>query len=205
MKLHLGAARFATMIAFTLWGVGLGPPAATAQPKFEIKTIAEKKVKDLPSGPLYWRLETFPTLKEAQAAAGATSLAADVAGKSWLLTLGPAGGSTPGASKLAEIGPLPPVKASEYLLRLNHSGGPPGAKTPVHTHPGSEAFYVLTGKLTQRTPAGVEQVETGQSIAGHGGADAPMEVSSSGTSDLNALVLFLVDASKPFSTPAKMK
>jgi hypothetical protein len=32
----------------------------------------------------------------------------------------------------------------------------------------------------------------------------PMEVSSSGTSDLNALVMFVVDATKPFSTPATM-
>jgi hypothetical protein len=32
----------------------------------------------------------------------------------------------------------------------------------------------------------------------------PMEVSSSGTSDLNALVMFVVDATKPFSSPATL-
>jgi hypothetical protein len=32
----------------------------------------------------------------------------------------------------------------------------------------------------------------------------PMEVSSSGTTDLNALVMFVVDATKPFSSPATM-
>jgi len=31
-----------------------------------------------------------------------------------------------------------------------------------------------------------------------------MEISSSGTGELNALVMFLVDASKPFSSPATM-
>jgi hypothetical protein len=31
-----------------------------------------------------------------------------------------------------------------------------------------------------------------------------MEVSSSGTSDLNALVMFVVDVTQPFSTPATM-
>ena len=36
---------------------------------------------------------------------------------------------------------------------------------------------------------------------GHG-ADMPMEVFSSGTSDLNALVMFAVDATRPFSSPA---
>jgi hypothetical protein len=31
-----------------------------------------------------------------------------------------------------------------------------------------------------------------------------MEVSSSGSSDLNALVMFIVDATQPFSAPATM-
>jgi hypothetical protein len=32
-----------------------------------------------------------------------------------------------------------------------------------------------------------------------------MEVSSSGDVDLNALVMFVVDATRPFSTPAKLE
>jgi hypothetical protein len=32
----------------------------------------------------------------------------------------------------------------------------------------------------------------------------PMEVSSSGSGDLAALVMFVVDAAKPFSSPATM-
>ena len=39
---------------------------------------------------------------------------------------------------------------------------------------------------------------------GHG-ADMAMEVSSSGDVDLNALVMFVVDATRPFSTPAKFE
>jgi hypothetical protein len=38
---------------------------------------------------------------------------------------------------------------------------------------------------------------------GHG-AGTPMVVFSSGTTDLDQLVMFVVDASKPFSTPAKL-
>lgn len=129
--------------------VALVPPTAAAQPKFEIKSVAEKKLKQLPAGPLYWRIENFPTLAQAQAAADETSLAAEVSGKVWLFTLGAKGGATPGASKVAEIGPVPPIVAPEYLLRINRAGGPPEAKTPVHTHPGSEAFYVLAGRLGQ--------------------------------------------------------
>lgn len=176
---------------------------AIAQQKFVVKPVVEKKVKQLPAGPLYWHLYNFPTLDQAQAAAGPTSLAAEVAGKVWLFTLGPQGSATPGGTRVAEIGPVLPVNASEYLLRINHAGGPPGAKTAVHTHPGSEVFYVLAGRLGQRTSHGVSHAEAGQSMNGHG-PDTPMEVFSSGTTDLDQLVMFVVDAARPFSSPAKL-
>jgi hypothetical protein len=47
-------------------------------------------------------------------------------------------------------------------------------------------------------------LEAGQSTPGHG-ADTPMEVASSGTADLDQLVMFLVDATRPFSSPAKFE
>jgi hypothetical protein len=182
-------------------GVLLPLSPASAQ-KFEIKPVAEKRLKQLPAGALYWRIENLPTLAQAEAAAGPTSLAAEAAGRVWLFTLGPKGGATRGGSKVVEIGPVPPINAPEYLLRINRAGGPPGAKTSVHTHPGSEAFYVLTGRVGQRTPHGVTYADASQSMNGHG-ADTPMEVFSSGTSDLDQLVMFVVDATKPFSSPAR--
>jgi hypothetical protein len=183
-------------------GLLLSPSAVLAQ-KFEIKPVAEKKISQLPAGPLFWRIENFPTLTQAEAAAGPTGLAAEVAGKVWLFTLGAKGGSSSGGSAVAEIGPVPPISAPEYLLRINNTGGPPGVKTPVHTHAGSETFYVLTGQLSQKSPHGESHVDAGQSMPGHG-PGMPMEVSSSGTSDLNALVMFVVDATQPFSSPATM-
>lgn len=80
---------------------------------------------------------------------------------------------------MAEIGPVPPITAPEYLLRINKTGGPPGVKTPVHTHPGSETFYVLTGQLGQKTPHGESHVDAGQSMLGHD-PGTPMKVYSSG-------------------------
>jgi hypothetical protein len=116
--------------AISLGAIGLLSSAqavAQAEPKFVIKPVAEKKLKELPAGPLYWRVETFATLAQAQAAEGATSLAAEVAGKIWLFTLGQKGGATSGGNKVVEIGPVPAISASEYLLRINHAGGPPPA------------------------------------------------------------------------------
>ena len=195
------------LAALPLFAITLVLPtsAATAQQKFVINPIAERKVQQLPAGPLYWHVENFPTLAAAQAAAGPTSLAAEAAGKIWLFTLGAKGAPTRGGgSKVVEIGPVPPISAPEYLLRINNAGGPPGARTSAHTHPGAEAFYVLSGRLGQKTPHGISHVEAGQTMPGHG-ADTKMEVFSSGTSDLNALVMFVVDASKPFSSPAKFE
>ena len=195
------------IMALALWS-GLAllpfPPAASAQGKFTVKPIAEKKLSRLPAGPLYWRIESFPTLAQARAAEDPVSLAAEVAGKAWLVTLGGKDGRTAGASKVAEIGPVPTVTAGEYLLRLNEATASPGAKTKVHTHPGSETFYVLRGGLSQKTPEGAKQVEAGKAMLGHV-ADTPMEVSSTGAGDLDALVMFVVDAARPFSSPASFK
>jgi quercetin dioxygenase-like cupin family protein len=150
---------------------------------------------------LYWRIENFPALPQAQAAAGPHSLAVESAGKAWLFTLGPAGGATPGASKVTEVGPIPRVTAAQYLLRINEASGTPGSITPIHTHPGSEAFYVLAGEQSIKGAHGTMRVRPGQAEAGHG-ADQAMQVSSSGATDLLALVMFVVDANRPFSSPA---
>jgi len=174
-----------------------------AQQALVVKPLAEKKVAELPAGPLFWRLENFPTLADAQAAAGPTGLAAESAGKVWLFTLAAAGGSSAGGIKVTEVGPLPKVVATQYLLRINEASGPPGSTTTVHTHPGSEAFFVLAGEQSINTPQGMIKAKAGQPETGPGG-DTPLQVSSSGSTDLHAVVMFVVDVTKPFSSPAKL-
>jgi hypothetical protein len=206
MKFGISDTQRAVVLAFSLFAMGplLLPSMAQAQAQFVVMPVVEKKIEQLPAGTLYWQLENFPTLAEAQAAAGPTAMAAEVEGKVWLFTLGPQGSSTHGGNKVVEIGPVTPITAPEYLLRINHAVAPSGTKTAVHTHAGSEAFYVLAGQLSQKTPQGVSQVEVGQTMPGRG-PDTPMEVSSSGATELHALVMFIVDATKPFSTPAHME
>ncbi len=193
----------------------LGPSVRAADTPYVVKPIAEMKVEQLPKGPLYWRVESFPTLDQAKTAAteyrwnpdtvsydGWPSLTAEVAGKAWLFTLGPKGATTPGGTKVAEIGPVPSITAPEYLLRVNYGTGPPGAETPVHSHFGSEAFYVIAGKLGQKTPHGTNYVEAGHSMNGQM-AGMTMQVFNAGTTDLSAFIMFVVDATEPFSVPAK--
>ena len=211
--------RFAVILALSFLGLGVlsALSQVAAQARYIVQPVAEMKVKQLPKGELFWRVESFPTLEKAKAAAppyrwnpdtvsydGLPSLTAEVAGKAWLFTLGPKGGATAGGAEVAEIGPVPPLSAPEYLLRVNYGHGPPGATTPVHSHFGSEAFYVVAGRLGQRTPQGVMNVEAGHSMNGHA-AGMTMEVFNSGTTELTALIMFVVDATKPFSEPAKFE
>ncbi len=98
-------------------GPCLLPSAAVAQTPLVITMLAEKKVAELPPGQLFWRIESFTTCGQAQTAAGTWALVAESAGKVWLFTLGPAGGSSVGGTKVAEVGPIPRVIAPQYLLR----------------------------------------------------------------------------------------
>ena len=176
---------------------------ASAQQPLVIRPLVERQVADLPPGPLVWRIENYPSRADAETAAGPWSLVAEAAGKVWLFTLGATGGSSHGGAKVAEVGPIARVPASRFLLRINEASGPPGSVTPVHSHPGSEAFYVLAGEQSIRGAHGTMVVKAGQPEAGHGPAMA-MQVSSSGSADLQSLVMFVVDADQPFSTPATL-
>lgn len=208
-------ARFAIVVLSLSAGLWPMPSFAAPDGKYVVEPVAQKKLKELPAGPLYWRLETFPSLTDARAAVGpdgwnpaavryetTTSLIAEVDGTVWVATLGPKGATTPGGTKRAEIGPVPEIAASGYLLRLNYGSGPAGSKTPVHSHPGSESFYVISGRLGQKTPDGVHYVEAGGTMNGHAAGTA-MQVFNAGDGDLKALIMFVVDATKPFSVPAK--
>ena len=170
---------------------------------FVVTPIAEKRIATLPPGPLFWRIENFPSIVDAQRVEGPTALVVESAGRVWMFTLGTAGGSSRGGTMVAEVGPITQVQAPQYLLRISQAVGPPGSMTPVHTHPGSEAIYVVAGESTHRTPHGIDRVGAGQSLAGHG-ADMPMQLSSTGATDLLSLVSFVVDATRPFTSPATM-
>lgn len=178
--------------------------------------IGEKRLAQLPAGKLYWRVKNFPTLDQAKAAAskcrwnpdtvsydGWPSMTAEVAGKAWLSTLGQKGAVIRGGTKVAEIGPVPPQPAPEYLLHVNYGSGPPRANTPVHAHSGCDAFYVFAGKLQKRTPHGAAYVDTGHIMNGHT-AGMPMQVINAGSTDLNTLIMFVVDATKPFPALATL-
>lgn len=177
-------------------------PVDTDPPPMGSVDIASRKVAQLPAGPLYWRLETFPTVAAAQGVAASTSLIGEAEGRVWLFTLGPKGEAFAGGTFVADVGPLPPVRsASDYLLRATEGIAKPGTGSEVHSHPGSESWYVLAGQQTVCTVTGVLHTEAGQPAAGWPGGTA-LRVLSTGTADRRAFALFVLDAGRPIKEPA---
>lgn len=193
-----------TLAVAAFAGCVSSPRDLPASPDFIVESVAERTLEALPRTPMFWRIENFPDMAKAQAAAGPASLAAEVSGRVWLVTLGETGARTPGAGFVAEIGPVPRIEASRYTLRLNHAHAPTGAATSVHTHPGSEAFYVMDGQLSQITQHGVARVNAGETLNGHM-PGMVMQLRSTGARRLDQLVLFVVDADQPFSSPASFE
>ena len=62
---------------------------------------------------------------------------------------------------------------------------------------------MLAGEQTIRSAHGVMGVRLGHAEGGHGARQA-MQVSSSGSTDLLALAMFVVSAGKLFSAPATL-
>ena len=74
MKLSLSGSRPVAALVMFVAGLWLMPSMVAAQQKYVVEPIAEMKVKQLPKGELFWRVESFPTLDAAKTAAPPVSL-----------------------------------------------------------------------------------------------------------------------------------
>ena len=202
---------FLKMLAFGLltvapageaWARSPDTQAASATGDYYSILVAERRVARLPTGPLYWTIERFPTLQAAERAAVSDyTLSAAIADRNWLFTLGAKGAAAHGGTAIAEIGPVAAPSAKAFLLRVSHAGGPPGSGTGAHIRAGSEASYVLRGHLLQRTPRGMIVVGGGDTLNGAPGETT--QTMSSGAADLEQIMLSVVDADRPAtSVPA---
>ena len=151
--------------------------------------------------PLFWTAETFPTwLRPRRRSESSASLSISAA-RPGCLTLGPENAAGNGGEVVASVGPIDAFEAPEYMLRINTSLAPPGTKTSIHSHPGSEAIHVLSGEVTVRWPDRTEVIAAGNSQAGQPPHTA-MEATSTGDEDLVELIMFVVDPSQEFGPPA---
>lgn len=191
-------------LALVAAAVSAAPALAQSPPPgvFRVEQVAERQVGSLPDGPLYWRVESAPAPFSTSTMDEDYALTGEADGKAWRFTLGPQGARTPGMRLEGEVGPVAlPEAPSGYVIRVNRAGGSPGSKTEVHSHPGAEAFLVRKGRLCQRTSHGETEAGAGETMNGHE-PGVVMQLTSCGEADLDQWVMFVLDASRPFSSPA---
>ena len=139
----------------------------------------------------------------AKAAAGPWSLVAEAGGRRLAVHARPSrAGRRRAGTKVAEVGPIPRPAAKEYLLRINEASGRSGQHHQGALAPRLRSvFRPLRGDDQPSPPHGAMRVAAGHASTGNI-AGTPMRVSSSGATPLHSLVMFVVDADKPFSSPA---
>lgn len=166
--------------------------------------IAQQKIDSLPAGQLFWHLYTYPTVQEAKQQVQQTSAGTVVEslGKVWLFNIAAANWRPKGGKRVATVGPLEVSPGKPYEARYLEGAIPPGRPgTPVHRHPGPEAWYVLSGAQCMQTPGKTELVHAHGTAVIQGGT--PMRVSFPLGDTTRQIVLVLYGVSKPWMTKAQ--
>jgi quercetin dioxygenase-like cupin family protein len=164
--------------------------------------IAMETLGSLPAKPLFWHIYSYPGLEPARRAKGtSTGVAVESLGRAWLFKIAPADWKPTNGRREAMIGPLSVLPGKTYVARYMESIIPPGpGGTPVHRHPGPEAWYLLDGMQCIRTPGKTVVLHAGETAFVPGGV--PMTLAHSQTATRRALVLVLQDSSQPWMTKA---
>lgn len=123
----------------------------------------------------------------------------------WEIRLAPPGAPTPpgarGAQRVFESDPLEGIPARPQASLIEVSVPPRGGRTTVHTHPGPEFIYQLTGRIDYQNAI------IGTKRLGPGGAegippDAAVQKRNPYADPASFLSLFLVDPDRPFAPKA---
>jgi quercetin dioxygenase-like cupin family protein len=163
--------------------------------------IANKPIENLPDGPLFWHIYSYPTRAAAEAAKSDLPNAVTQSfDKAWRFTIANQRWRPVTGERIAVVGPLPTTPARQYMARFMEATFPPNQamKTTVHRHSGPETWYVVTGAQCLRTPAGTMILRAGES--GLVPPGPPMMLTSIGSEIRRAFVLVLHDASQPWQT-----
>ena len=177
--------------------------AASERATFEFGCFitARTILRELPSGPLFWHLDRYPDNAAAEAAKGPNGTVVQSFGTVWLFTIAVAGWKSSTGERVAEIGPLPLVRAEQHAAVYMEGVFKPGMASEVHRHPGVEAWHTVSGEMCVETPKG-RFIQRPGDPAIIVPAGQPMELIGTGGSTRESLVLILQDASQPRSTTA---
>ena len=143
----------------------------------------------------------------AEVAAGTTHRHEGVNGRSvfWEVRLAPPGSALPGEVDNVRLmfesqveGEIPPRPLAVFVYVLVPSGG----ETSVHTHPGPELIYTISGRIEY------ENRLIGAKVMGPGEFEGippgvPVQKRNTFEQDAEFLSWFLVDGTQPFASPAR--
>ena len=163
--------------------------------------ITNEALGQLPRGPIFWHLDTYPTRAGAETAKGPRGTVVEALGKIWLFTIAEAKWRPSGGERVAEIGPLPVRSDAKYTAQYMEAIYTPGMTAPAHRHPGPEAWYTLSGETCLETSEGKTIGRAGgKYVIVPGGL--PMHLTATGTETRRSLVLVLHDSTQPAGIPA---
>jgi quercetin dioxygenase-like cupin family protein len=156
----------------------------------------------LPNVPVYWHLVTYANRAAAESAKRAHETVVESLGRVWLMSIASESWQASGGEPVARIGPLPVTEGLAYTAEYMEAVFPPGFDTPVHRHPGPEAWYTIAGEVCLETPNGksVGHAAERNGVIVAGGL--PMRLSVTGTEQRRSLVLILHDSAQPHTVLA---
>jgi quercetin dioxygenase-like cupin family protein len=178
-------------------------PVGEARPEFGCFNIGTVTGLHFSNSTVYWHLRAFENRKAADAARSATGLVVEEDGRAWLSEFGPRNMTSPGGQAIAVIGPMQLSRAKSYSAVLSYAVMRPGDSSRVHTHPGPEAWFVLTGQQCLETPTGASKAGAGETMTVP--PDIPMELNVTGTALRRAFALVIHDATQERGTPSDWK
>jgi hypothetical protein len=161
--------------------------------------IVDDPVGALPSAPVFWHLDTYPSRAAAEAAKTRGGTVVESLGKVWLFTVAERDWRPSSGDHVADVGPLPVRQGIAYSATYMEAIFTPGMTSSTHTHSGPEAWYTLAGETCLETPDGI--------MVGRAGgppvivpAGPPMHLTATGTVERRAIVLILHDEAQPATT-----
>jgi quercetin dioxygenase-like cupin family protein len=179
---------------------GCEPVAERAGREFGCFITAREELGPLPGhSSFYWHIDAFTTRAAAETARARRSTVVESLGSLWLFAIAEAAWRPATGERIASVGPLPLVKADAYAAVYMEGVFRPGMRSPIHRHPGGEAWYTLEGEQCLETPRGkLVQRAGGAGVTVPAGL--PMMLTGTGSGPRRSLVLILQDAAQPRST-----
>jgi quercetin dioxygenase-like cupin family protein len=178
-------------------------PPGKERPEFGCFNVGTVTGLHFNSASVYWHLHTFANKKAAETAKSATGIVAEENGQVWLSEFGALDSVPRGGKAIAVVGPLQLPAAKSYAAVLSYAVMRPGDNSRVHTHPGPEGWYVMTGEQCLETPAGANRAAAGETMTVP--ANIPMELNVSGKTLRRAFALVIHDSAQQRGTPSAWK